>query len=304
MLFRSANSNYNIVQINNVFIWAFFFRILLSLIFDTFDFRTDENIGRLGETFNPNLISHGALFLISCIGLKKVLTDKLSIINYFQFFLAVYTIFLAASRSTAISLVILFTGIIFIVISTSKSMLTRYVILLMIALFLPATVYILNNTGVGVRLVDAYYSTIYAPSQEAMFDNRLWQYIHGLDLFKENPILGIGLNNFINTGRIHIVAHSEYIVQLAECGLIGFFLWLIFYKTIVVRLIKVRSMSSEHRNISNYFITFIVSMLFLMSSTPFYSKEEFWVILALIIKYTETSMSFIDNTAPTDNIIA
>jgi O-antigen ligase len=43
----------------------------------------------------------------------------------------------------------------------------------------------------------------------------------GLDLFEQNPLLGVGPGNFMNLNPFHQVEHSVYIQVLAESGLVG-----------------------------------------------------------------------------------
>jgi hypothetical protein len=285
-----ANERYDILELTNLFIWAFFFRIILSLMFDSFDVGRDI-VARFGEVFNANNISFGALFLIVCIGLKKFLTNKLNVINYIQIILALYTIALTASRKTAIALAIMIVGLIFV--ARSSEMIKRYAKYIIFGLIVSfGFIYTLNYTALGQRLIDAYYRTLYASQLETMFDNRLGQYLLGIDLFKMYPINGVGLNNFKYVGHYHVVAHSEYIVQFAECGLIGVFIWLLFYGTIIRRLFETRTISIAHKKISEYFLFFILAMFFLMTGTWVYDMAMYWVVLGLLIKFTEESRYF------------
>ena len=289
-----ANERYDILELTNLFIWAFFFRIMLSLIFDSFDVVRDI-VARFGEAFNANNIAFGALFLIVCIGFKKYLTKKINIINYIQIVLALYTIVLTASRKVAIALAIMIIGLIYV--ERSSEMIKRYVKYMIFALIASfGFIYTLNYTALGQRLIDVYYRTLYASQLETMFDNRLGQYLLGIDLFKMYPINGIGLNNFKYVGNSPVVAHSEYIVQFAECGLIGVFIWLLFYGTIIRRLFETRTISIAHQKISEYFLFFILAMFFLMTGAWVYNMAMYWVVLGLLIKFTEESRYFFSET--------
>jgi len=59
--------------------------------------------------------------------------------------------------------------------------------------------------------------------------DRTENYIKGWEIFKENPITGIGLKNYVYKNHGPLVIHSEYIVQLAESGIIGSILFFLFY---------------------------------------------------------------------------
>lgn len=53
---------------------------------------------------------------------------------------------------------------------------------------------------------------------------RLWG--NAMDSFKEKPILGIGKGTFILSNSRHKLAHSNFMQNLAETGIIGIFVWL------------------------------------------------------------------------------
>lgn len=58
--------------------------------------------------------------------------------------------------------------------------------------------------------------------------DRAAQYMLAWDLFLEYPITGIGLKNFSVMANYPFVLHTEYMVQLCECGIIGSALYLLF----------------------------------------------------------------------------
>jgi len=285
-----ANERYDILELTNLFIGAFFTRICLSLIFD--DFNIQHDVARFGEYFNANEIAIGALFLIVLIGFNKIMSQKISIINYIQILLALYTMALTASRTALISLAILTLGYVYI--NKTENITKRYAkYIAALAILIAAAIYILNNTGVGERMISAYYDTIYAARPEYMFDNRLGQYLLGIDLFKMQPINGIGLKNFMYVGNYPAVAHSEYIVQFAECGLIGVSLWLLFYGVLIRNLFNVRKVSIYHQKLANIPF-FYLGYVFLMTGTWVYNMAIYWVMLGLLIKFTEESRNFLN----------
>lgn len=46
----------------------------------------------------------------------------------------------------------------------------------------------------------------------------------GLQMFKNNPLFGVGLNGFLEQSEL--TAHNSYVLCLAEQGFLGYFLWL------------------------------------------------------------------------------
>lgn len=51
----------------------------------------------------------------------------------------------------------------------------------------------------------------------------LWE--QGIELFKENPILGIGKGHFRDDSYHHLLAHSNFIQNLSEVGFLGIFIF-------------------------------------------------------------------------------
>jgi len=269
----------------NVLIASFFLRILLTVFFDSFAAVGKNSIERLGADFNSNSIAFGALFIIVLILFKKITFKKnLYFINYFQLVLALYIIMETASRKTAIAIIIIVIGYIYI--NRSKDIVKRYLkYAFAIFLLTISGIFILNNTTIGHRLVSSYHATENASSPNTMFDSRMGQYIQGYYQFIDNPITGVGLYNFGYVGPVKITAHSEYIVQFAECGLIGVLLSLLFYRYIFRELVKSKKFSELDKKISEYFIFFLLSSFFLMSGAWVYNLAIYWIIIGLIIKY-------------------
>jgi len=59
--------------------------------------------------------------------------------------------------------------------------------------------------------------------ESAHIRTRLWG--NAMDMFKENPILGIGGGRFIEENGRNMMAHSNFMQTLAEIGSIGIFIW-------------------------------------------------------------------------------
>jgi hypothetical protein len=279
-----SNNRYNYNLLINLFIWAFFIRVLLSLFFDAFTIMGRDEAERLGEEFNANAIAFGALFLIVCIGFKKIFLQQLSFINYLQLIVGLWTIGATSSRKTLIALTILVLGYIYI--NRSKDKFKRYLkYAFAIAFLLFAFLYVLNNSAIGHRFIISYYKTVDASSPEKMFDGRMGQYIQGTTQFKHSPINGVGLNNFGNVGPVNVTAHSEFIVQFAECGIIGVIIWFLFYRKLLLKLFKIKKLSLDHKKTSEYLIFFLFSMFFLMVGAWVYNMAIYWIPMGLLIKF-------------------
>ena len=86
--------------------------------------------------------------------------------------------------------------------------------------------------AVAVSLV-----TVLAPSRFSgglMGKDRAVLWGNGIDMFRANPIFGVGYKNFADNSEEHLVCHNTYIHTLAELGLVGYLpLFLIFYLTVI-----------------------------------------------------------------------
>ena len=73
---------------------------------------------------------------------------------------------------------------------------------------------------------------------EKLFEGRARFYVRGWKLFVRHPVTGVGLRNYQRLANDFHVAHSEYVVQFAECGLIGFLLFAAFHWVLLRRLVR------------------------------------------------------------------
>lgn len=145
--------------------------------------------------------------------------------------------------------------------------------------------YVLTSTTLGVRFSSANDSdNIYATNTFLqLVGDRAFMYVLGWDAFLENPILGIGLNNFKPITNSEYVLHTEYMVQLCECGIIGSALFVLFY-TLMVRLcIKIRSVGYK----TDFFIIlgFIFALLFMSLTAWTYSFPRYFIVFGIIIAF-------------------
>jgi len=68
---------------------------------------------------------------------------------------------------------------------------------------------------------------------ESSAHQREWVWEQGLDLLRDNPVLGVGPGRFVNNTESGLIAHSNYVGIFSEIGLTGFFgfmaiLWFTF----------------------------------------------------------------------------
>lgn len=148
------------------------------------------------------------------------------------------------------------------------------------------SMFVINNTLLGERLSEVSTSeNKFNTSSNALLDflgDRALFYIEGWEFFLENPIFGIGLRNFmVDFGYEHPI-HSEYMVQIAETGIIGTTLYIIFYVLIIKLILKTRRNKSSSK-IHLIMLGFICTILFISLTSWTYEFSRYYVIFGLII---------------------
>jgi hypothetical protein len=152
--------------------------------------------------------------------------------------------------------------------------------------------YVMENTALGARFEKgikdgekANTSTIEALN---FLGDRAYFYIDGWRIFKENPINGIGLENYTRVSRSNYRLHTEYIVQLAETGLIGTSLFFLFNFSIGKRLITTWKRYKNRRPEVWVLAGGFLAILFLGLTAWTYSFPHYFIVFGVILGFLET----------------
>ena len=128
--------------------------------------------------------------------------------------------------------------------------------------------YLMDKTYLGERLAATGEQ---AEMRENMAsDNRFLQfvgdraphYVLGWEIFKEQPLTGIGLYNFMRVSGSNERLHTDYMVQFTENGLIGFCLFVLYYLWFIMNLIKMRKLTNDQSHVI-LGLGWVVAVLFL-----------------------------------------
>lgn len=148
-----------------------------------------------------------------------------------------------------------------------------------------AVTYILGNTKIGERFNDIQDSAeLFNTSDIAWLNflgDRAYFYIEGWNLFLENPIYGIGINNFMIVDSYDLPIHSEYIVQLCECGIIGFILFVMFYASLMTYNKSMR-LNTQYKIM---FLGFMLSVIFINFTSWTYQFANYFFCFGIIVGY-------------------
>ena len=111
--------------------------------------------------------------------------------------------------------------------------------------------------------------------------DRALHYILAWDLFLQHPIFGIGLHNFQYYTDFPVPIHSEYMVQLCECGIIGLFLYVLFNYILIKRILEYKKKVSNNEGL--ILMSAMVSILFISLTAWCYTSARYFAEYGLII---------------------
>ncbi len=264
----------------NLIIFSFLFRIVLSAIFDGFS--SEFGGYRFGSEFNSNMIAFGGIIMSFIIFLKKAIYQRISIFDKGLLMITILLIVLTASRKSFLSIFIMAFG--YLIIFSSGNFVFKYLKVLMYSFALLAISFFAFKDAIVVeRITETFNSTKSATDEVEMFDGRALQYVNGIEVFKENYITGVGLLNYSLIDEWGLVLHSEYLVQLVECGIIGFFIFLFFHAYIIRRLLKFRK-KIEFKRVAGVFLLYYIVFFILSWGGWSYNVVVFWIVPGLAIR--------------------
>ena len=251
-----------------------------------FFFNSKSMNGRIiNESFNVNELVLVTNALVATIIIRSLLINR----NLFKViglitFPSIY-ILLSGSRMGFGALLILVFGYWF---ATQNRNLLVFIIRLLfvgiISLFLFDL--IIENTVLGERLVSTTTQSenmTFNPAEGTIFQvfgDRGIFYITAWSVFINNPVFGIGLLNYQKTNLF--VLHVEYLIHLAELGIIGFALYTSFIYSLI-KNIKFKNIDIyvQRKAIMLYFI--LLSIMFCATVLFLYKSFAIAYLFGLII---------------------
>jgi hypothetical protein len=163
--------------------------------------------------------------------------------------------------------------------------------LLLTGVFLLAYNYVMEDTYLGERLINieeqGKNNNVSGVKALNIFGDRATQYFLAWNLFLEHPFMGIGLRNFSVKADYPFVLHTEYMVQLCECGIVGASLYLLFMAGIISRIIRIYK---HHARLFFVCMGGILCVLFVNFTAWTYNINTYFAMYGLILAicYHET----------------
>lgn len=144
--------------------------------------------------------------------------------------------------------------------------------------------YLMGNTLLGERFERESYTGKSLVKQETIFSDMLGdrtdQYIMGWWEFQKRPLLGMGLTNFRRETGYHAVLHTEYIVQLTECGLVGFMLFMAYFFNLLKRSLNV--VRRYDRHVGFVLGGYVGAILFMCFTAWIYNSDMMFVCFGVV----------------------
>ena len=147
------------------------------------------------------------------------------------------------------------------------------------------TSHLMESSFLGERMAEGYDRQIGLYEKGTFLyymGDRAYMYVDGWQLFLENMWTGIGLKNFMEVGNSDFVLHTEYMVQLTECGLIGTSLYLAFNVFIIFNLVKALK-RKENLNQTMLCLGLIGAILFISFTAWTYAFPIYFIALGIVI---------------------
>lgn len=219
------------------------------------------------------------LIVIACIGYTVKLLNKYMFLSLVA--IATIAIFVIATRKAFLGeLIILFFFYLSNYEKINWSLIVKivalcFVIYILISLILP-------NTEMGERFMtleedaELYNTSNYKIL--SLLGDRAYFYIVGWEMFLDNPINGIGIQNFMPVTGYSEPIHSEYIVQLVENGIIGLCIYLLFVASLFKTTKKIYII--PFRRIS---YGWLLCILFISLTAWLYDMSQYFMIYGIFI---------------------
>lgn len=117
----------------------------------------------------------------------------------------------------------------------------------------------------------------------------LWS--KALELWIQNPLIGIGVGNFEKDGALQLSVHNFIIEILVELGVLGLFLFALYFFVVVIALIKLKNIQTTDSAVAIGLLVYSLVVMFFSGRVQ--ASILFWfssgLVLSLSHKYQRMS---------------
>ena len=264
----------------------------VSAIFFGEDYNNGIHVITMGSLNNPNYLGISMLYgIFSCI--TRINTRKWKNTLFYSFFIGVfsYVIILSGSRSSLIGLLVFFLAYILSgskIKSLTRTIEARHIIYFIVLI---AGIYIVGRYISTEFINTSAFERLLLLTEANGTRTRTDLYDVAFEVFSENPILGIGYNNFANATVMGYFSHSTYAETLACTGIIGCLLWFEPYFACARKLFLLHKYNKEG---CNRWIALYILIIFMgLFGIIYYVFQSMVVFTVLFAQMDINSSSFI-----------
>lgn len=145
---------------------------------------------------------------------------------------------------------------------------------------------VIETTSLGERILSVNESFEESNNEyltgtvfDSILGERVIYYVLGFENFIDNPIFGIGVWNFSNYNDFPFPLHSEYMIHLAEGGIIGFILYVFFIYSLGAKIF-IRFFEKKNALYFTLTMSFIVYLLIGLTARELF-YVQFYPVLGL-----------------------
>jgi len=163
--------------------------------------------------------------------------------------------------------------------------------LMFMALLKFALPYMMENTGAGERwleLIEEGDSTLMGTLET---DARFYFHMLGWEIFKQNPIAGVGIGHFRLYNPSGQVSHSDFIESLTGTGLVGFLLYQSMKVVLFIRLLRLLRYAASHYERYVVQVMILMVIYIIISGLGFHQYRDYTVLIPYALLIT-TSWSW------------
>ncbi|WP_099361191.1 O-antigen ligase family protein [Fredinandcohnia onubensis] len=199
--------------------------------------------------------------------------------NKIGFLLTTMCIILTFSRGAYIAIFITFL-LMFIFGDKRKG---KFKNLLVISLIFIGIGYVINLFGVNyMDFIGSRFSNISNDGGSG----RITLWTNAIETFKNNPIMGIGLNGTLDYNTINygssVYIHNTMLEVLSESGLMGFIVFILLWISILIFCIRIFKYNKTTKFLLATFVATFIQML----SLSILLNEVFYLMLLLLYRYS------------------
>lgn len=286
-IYRYCNTEEKLVSLLRLFILANLILVFFIISYFGFDILGKARMSDTENGINGNAIAISLTFAIYSICIIFFLVRKNFFICILYCVLGVlFFIFLVFTGSRTAIIMLFLPTFIYVFLSSKYKLMAIFLVCIIgvIMYFIVMKVPQFYNV-LGVRLQEGM--DIARGKSEQGDSSRLLLFLYGIEWFKDNPVFGVGINNYRVLSNAtypfigkNFYAHSNVIEMLVDLGVVGFLVYYSFIFSLVRKVILVSLKSNLSKLVLALTVTIFIHDIFSMS---YYEWEMHFIICVTFV---------------------